>query len=460
MLQAWFQLLDMGLTPMLSRETARYNVGRTDAVSFRQLVRALEYIFFVTAILGGAVLVISSHNIATNWLRVESLSIDDVRTSVVLMSLAVTLRWIGGLYRGIITGFEKFVWLSNFNALAATAKFVLVLPVLIHVSAAPKVFFAYQLGIAVLETGLLLWKAYELRPALKANEAASRGLRPLRGVLRFSLSIAFTSSVWVLVTQSDKLILSKILSLSQYAYFTLGVLVASGVSVLSGPISGALLPRIAKLSAMDDDKELLLLYRKATQLVAFVVVPVAAVLALFSEQLLWAWTGDQIVAAQAAPVLSLYAAGNGILALAAFPYYLQYGKGDMKLHLIGSCLFVLVLVPTLIALTTTYGVTGAGYAWLGANLCYFLLWTPLVHRRFFKNFHTEWILRDVAPPVFLAIITATLIRSVGISASTRATAWCMLLLTGVVVMLVTAAGSSHVRSLVRGRFFNEHNSRL
>jgi len=42
MLQVWFALLDMGLTPTMSRETARYNGGATDALSYRRLVRALE----------------------------------------------------------------------------------------------------------------------------------------------------------------------------------------------------------------------------------------------------------------------------------------------------------------------------------------------------------------------------------------------------------------------------------
>ena len=46
LLQAWFNLLDMGLTPTMARETARYRGGATDALSYRRLVRALEGVFF------------------------------------------------------------------------------------------------------------------------------------------------------------------------------------------------------------------------------------------------------------------------------------------------------------------------------------------------------------------------------------------------------------------------------
>jgi len=54
MLQAWFNLLDVGLTPTIARETARHRGGATDALSYRRLVRALEVVFLAIALMGGA----------------------------------------------------------------------------------------------------------------------------------------------------------------------------------------------------------------------------------------------------------------------------------------------------------------------------------------------------------------------------------------------------------------------
>jgi O-antigen/teichoic acid export membrane protein len=42
MLQAWFGILDLGLTPTIGRETARYRAGVLPALAFRQLYRALQ----------------------------------------------------------------------------------------------------------------------------------------------------------------------------------------------------------------------------------------------------------------------------------------------------------------------------------------------------------------------------------------------------------------------------------
>lgn len=453
MLQAWFQLLDMGLTPTIARETARYNGGAIDALSLRRLLRALEGIFISIAVVGGGAMMAGASAIAGKWLKVQQLPIDQVEHAIMLMAVIVALRWICGLYRSAITGFEQMVWLSGFSIAIATARFVLVIPFLILISNSPVDFFAYQLILAVLEAMALGIKTYRLLPMTVAPNGAPWDWEPLRKVLKFSLSIAFTSSVWVLVTQTDKLVLSKLLPLAEYAYFTLAVLVASGVMVISGPISGALLPRLTKLSAAGDEIGLIQLYRNATQFVAIIAVPVALVLALFSEQVLWAWTADANVVAKAAPVLTLYALGNGILALAAFPYYFQFAKGDMKLHMIGNALFVVFLIPTLLWATWQYGVKGAGYAWLGANACYFFLWIPRVHQRFVKGLHTRWLLHDLGAIVCPAMVAAMLLREFLNWSQDRAEVTIMIMLVGILILAAAAIGSSIGRELIKSKLF-------
>jgi O-antigen/teichoic acid export membrane protein len=97
---------------------------------------------------------------------------------------------------------------------------------------------------------------------------------------------------------------------------------------------------MAKLEAEGDHAGLIRVYRQSTQLVAIIAGAASITVVFCAEPLLWAWTGDKVLAHQAAPVLVLYAIGNGILAVSAFPYYLQYAKGDLWLHLTGNAIFV------------------------------------------------------------------------------------------------------------------------
>jgi len=395
MLQVWFNLLDIGLTPTMARETARFRGGALKPLTYRQFVRALEGIFFGLAIVGGTALFISSGYIARDWLQASVLPIDEVQIAIQLMAIIIAMRWMCGLYRGAISGSEKLVWLSGYNSFIATLRFIGVLPVLIFIAATPVAFFSFQLAVAVLELLGLVFYSYRLFPTVPKGVSIPWSWSPLKPVLKFSLTIAFTSSVWVLVTQTDKLVLSKILPLAEYGYFTLAVLVASGIMMLGGPVSSAIMPRMTKLEAEGDYAGVINVYRQSTQLVAVIAGSVAIILAFFAEPILWAWTGDRVLAHTAAPILILYAVGNCILAVSAFPYYLQYAKGDLRLHLIGNAIFVILLLPTIIWAASQYGGIGAGYVWLGMNLLVFVAWLPFIHRKFAPGLNLKWYVEDV-----------------------------------------------------------------
>jgi O-antigen/teichoic acid export membrane protein len=397
MMQAWFLLLDVGLTPTLSRAASSYAGGSIDALTLRRVLRILEGVFLAVGLTAASLISYGASYISGEWLQVASLDKMQVETAIRLMAIIALLRWATGLYRGVLAGFEKLVWLNALNVLVATFRFALVIPYMVLFGADPVQFFSYQVVVSLVEFGFLSLKAYRLLPQVDDARNAGWNWAPIRGVLKISLTIALTSSIWIAVTQTDKLILSGLIPLTDYAFFALAVSVAGGINIVSAPVSGALLPRLTRLNAEGKHVELLQLYRRASQLVVGVVGPVALFLFFFGEHAIWAWTGDRETAHRTAETLGLYAIGNGLLALAAFPYYLQFAKGDLRLHLIGNLLFAAIYLPILYYLVLRAGVTGAGYAWILANALPLLLWTPVVHRRFMPTAHMRWLILDLLP---------------------------------------------------------------
>lgn len=449
MLQAWFNLLDIGLTPTIARETARHRGGASDALSYRHLVRALEIIFLSVALVGGAALLAGAGYIAHDWLRASELPVGEVHSAIQLMAIVIALRWIAGLYRGAISGAEELVWLGGFNAAVATLRFVGVVPVLLFVGTSPTLFFGYQLVVALTELVVLVVYAYRHFPTVPAGTRLPWDWTPLKPVLRFSLTIAFTSSVWVFVTQTDKLVLSRILPLAEYGYFTLAVLVASGIMILSGPVGNAIMPRMARLEAEGEHSQMIRVYRHATQLVAVVAGAASITMAFGAEALLWAWTGDADLARQSAPTLVLYSLGNGVLAVSAFPYYLQFARGDLRLHVIGNAVFVVLLIPIVIWAATTFGGVGAGYVWLGMNLLSFVAWLPLVHRKFEPGLNLRWYTEDIAVILAATVMAVYVANLVLPPTGSRTNQFLTIVLTGLVGLAAGAAASSAVRARVR-----------
>ncbi len=452
MLQTWFNLLDLGLTPTIARETSRFRGGSLDAHTYRQLVRALEGIFFAIAMIGGITLFLSSDYIANDWLKASLLPTDEVRIAIQLMSVIIAMRWMCGLYRGIISGSERLVLLSGFNSFVATVRFIGILPILIFISASPVIFFWFQMGVAIFELLGLVFLGYHLLPSTLQGDKTPWSWSPIKPILKFSLTIAFTSSVWVLVTQTDKLVLSKILPLAEYGYFTLAVLVASAVMMVSGPISTAIMPRMAKLEAEGEYEQVVLVYRKATQFVAIIAGSVSIIMCLYAEPLLFAWTGDSILAQKAAPILGLYAIGNGVLAVSAFPYYLQYAKGDLRLHLIGNAIFVVLLIPLIIWAANNYGGVGAGWVWLGMNLLAFVAWLPIIHRKFVPGLNLPWYSRDVLVIFTSSFFSAYLLKATLPLTDGRGELIAEILIIGMITMLVAILSSSEAWAMGKMMF--------
>lgn len=453
MLQAFFALLDLGLTPTIARETARYHGGTMTALHYRQLLRALSIIFLGIAFIGGTSLWLLAEHIAYNWLQVESLSMHAVVLAVQIMAVSVALRWLGGLYRGVITGSERLVWLSGFNSVVATLRFPAAFISMWLYGFTPTVFFYHQLAVALLEVLGLYLMGSRLKPVVAAK-AIGWSIHPIKPILKFALTVAFTSSIWVLVTQTDKLILSGILSLAEYGHFTLAVLVASGIMILSAPVSTVIMPRMARLNAEGKHDAMLQVYRDATQVVSVVAGAACMTIAFFAEPLLYAWTGEREIATNAAPILMLYALGNGVLAISSFSYYLQYALGNLHYHLIGNVMNVIMLVPAIVWASSEYGAVGAGWAWLVINWIYLFFWVGYVTRKLVPGLYLTWLFKDVfmvCAPALVGLIVFTLFELDYLFLS-RSEIFAGLLIVGVFSLLAGSLNTNFVKAAVLERY--------
>lgn len=454
MLQGLFALLDFGLTPTISRQTAQYNAGAVAALEFRQLFRSLSIIFALIASVGGGLLFYFNTYIAEHWLKIENLTIADVLFCLQIMAICVALRWMSGLYRGVISGFERIVWLSMINILIATLRFPGVLLYMYYCGFTVKSFFVFQLIVALFEFFLLAAKAYKLLPKLNNKKEISWSLQPVKPLLGFALTIAFTSSIWVLLTQLDKFVLSGILALSEYGYFTLAVLVAGGVLQIGAPISAAIMPRMARLQGEQNYTELKAIYIGATEFVAVVVVTAGIVLAMLAKPVLYVWTGDAFLAEKTAPILQLYALGNAVLALGAFPYYLQYAKGNLRLHFIGNLVTAIVLIPAIIWAAKNYGAIGAGWAWFSIQLAYLILWVSYVHKVIEPRINLQWFKAFLPSICSVSLLCGVVMYSLSFSQQ-RGIALLQIVLVSLICLMVAALSSKQVRNKVQSKLLEK-----
>ena len=245
--------------------------------------------------------------------------------------------------------------------------------------------------------------------------------------------------------------MSGILPLADYGYFTLAVLVAGGILQLSAPISAPIMPRMARLEGEQQHEQMRQVYLNATQFIAVIVVTAGVVLAGVARPVLYAWTGDSNLALQAAPVLQLYALGNALLALAAFPYYLQYAKGNLRYHFIGNIVSVLILVPCIVWAAIHYGAIGAGWVWLLTQLVYLIFWVSYVHRKIEPNINVAWFKSFL--PSLISVSLFVLLASKWVDHSgDRLTILLKIIVISVLSIIIAMLSSVRVLNILKLRF--------
>ena len=404
LLQAWLGLLDMGLTPTLGREMARFTGGNHSAESIRDLMRSVELIALGIAVFIVVGIAFSADWIATTWLKADNLSNHVVRQAFVVMGFVTAIRFFEGVYRSAIVGLQRQVLFNSINSLMATLRAFGSICVLIWVSASIEAFFIWQALVSIATLFILAANTYACLPPGKRGARFS--IEAIRGVWRFAGGMIGITFLALLLTQVDKILLSKLLSLSEYGYYTLAAVVASALFMLISPITQAFYPRLCELHTLGDQPALVNIYHMGAQLVTVLAGSVAIVMILFSETFLRLWTQDTVLAERTAPLLSLLILGNLLNSLMWMPYQTQLAHGWTSLTVRINIIAVAVIVPAILWVTPRYGAEGAAWVWVALNAGYVLIGVQFMYRHILRAEKWAWYWNDVVKPLVAGLIVA------------------------------------------------------
>lgn len=442
LLYMWLTLLDMGMTPTLSREMARYTAGAHNAQSIRDLLRTLEFICIALSVVLFAVLHLCGNWLASHWLHTEKLPVAELANAISLMGLVVALRFIEGLYRGAIIGLQQQVWLNIASAALATLRSGGAVFVLIWVAPTIDIFFFWQ-GVASLVSIITFMIAtYHHLPSTK--HSAQFSLVQLKTVWRFAGGMVILTLLSLLLTQIDKIILSRLLNLEMFGYYTLAGTVTATLNYLIIPVTQAYSPRFTELVTQNDVAGLIKAYHQSAQLISVLIIPATLILVFFGKNLLLLWTGNALLAENVAPLLILLALGTMLNGIIHIPYILTVAYGWTKFSIYQNSVAVLILVPSMIWAIARYGTIGAAWIWLILNMGYILIGVHFMYRRLLSTEKWQWYGKDIILPSSGAIVTMWLCMSVQPAIENKLLWFIWLLITGTLMVASAWITSSNL----------------
>jgi O-antigen/teichoic acid export membrane protein len=397
-------LLDLGMSNTLNREMARLSALEGRQQEMRNLIRTLEIIYWGVAVFAGIAVALLSPVIAHHWVKAEQLSGTTVAQALLMMGLAITLQMPIGFYSGGLMGLQRQVLLNAIVIATSTLRGIGAVLILWLVSPTIQAYFLWQIVVSIINA-LLLAMFLKRRLHFGDNKAVFQK-ELFEGIWKFSAGMSGISILAVILTQMDKVILSRMLSLEMFGYYTLAWAVASSLAGVFTAVFSSIYPRFTQLVSINDQDELKRLYHESCQFISVLILPAAIVIALFSKELLLLWTQSPTKTENAYLLVSILICGTALNGLMYLPYALQLSFGWTSLSFLKNIIAVIILVPLIIYMAICYGVVGAASVWFVLNFGYVLFEIPVMHLRLLRKEKWRWYLQDVCLPLTVCLLVA------------------------------------------------------
>ncbi len=443
-LQILFGLLDIGLRPALSREMARSTAGVTKGEVLRDLLRSVEAISVGTALFTAGAIGALSGWLAHEWVRPDALSPETVAHAFLLMGVVTGLRFMEGLYTACLVGLQRQVLENGLSSAMAGLRALGAVGVLMFVSNSILAFFVWQVFVSLLTSVLLGVATYRRLPP--AGRPARFSWPALRSIWRFAAGTLAIMVLSIILTQADKVILSRLLPLETFGYYVLAAVVAGSLTSVAAPITTAFYPRFTHLVAMKDEVGLRTAYHQASQLIAVVAGSVAITLIAFAEPLLLIWTGDARLASAVAPIMAFLVLGTLFNSLMMNPYHLQLAHGWLSLSIQINIVAVLIVIPGILLAVPRFGAVGAAAIWAGLNTGYLLVGIGLMHRRLLPEEKWKWYLHDNLAPLGAGASVAIALRFIAPDLPDRALLFLQTFICAGLILVATVLAAPETRT--------------
>jgi len=398
-LQTIFGLLDLGLGAGLNREIARLSTMEGGDDERRDLLATFDLIGVVIGIAVIVIVYFAAPFIAYRWVNATELPRSAIVDAIRMIAVIIGLQLPIGFYQGGMSGLEKqvlsnmlWIGLQTIRGLGAVLALMLVAPTV-------RVFFAWQLVVTML---IALVYGFVLHRLVDRKLGWGRPRRDLlKRVWRYSAGWIGNSVGTSFLGLADKVVLSRILTLKDFGYYTFASYGATLLLNLIMSVSEAFFPRFNRLIARNDEAGLAIEYRRGNQTLASLLIPVACVLLFFSREAVFVWTRDATLTDATATLMAIFVAGITLFGTAHIAYVAALSKGMFRTTMKMTAVLSIICVPALLIVPKYYGVIGAAVVWAVMNGGRVAV-VPLLHQRYIAGEGRMWLKQALVAPLIAA----------------------------------------------------------
>jgi O-antigen/teichoic acid export membrane protein len=409
-LTASLAILDMGLGTAISRQISVLNSQPNNKQSIIDLVYSVEIIYWVISLVIGIAIISLSSIIAKDWLIANTLPTNTIYKSIVLMGCVFAFSFPLSIYTGVLNSLEFQISNAIILLITTILRTLGVIFVLNYISPTIEIFFIWQLFISICTIFSIRIYLWSLLNKSNAKTKPKFSKIQLQNIYHFAAGMAGISFITFFLSQFDKIIVSKYLTLDYVGYYGLAFTVGGAITQVITPLYPIVFPRFSALITNNRQEELIELYHKCCKWISIIVMPIGLTMILFSKDILLLWTHNEKLSSITSPILQIITAGTICNSLIWVPYWYQLAKGITKFTLYQNLIASIILIPLLFWWVNAYGALGASYVWLAVNAGYVVFSIPIFHTKYMKGQLKIWYLNDNLYSIIISSFIVSLLK--------------------------------------------------
>lgn len=396
-LQVLLGTLDLGISATVTKVVSSDHSDGRSASS--DAVNTASSVYWIIALLISVLLWWNASKVATFWLSRTHLDPSIVALGIQIIAVYLGLRWPVAFYAGVISGLQRMDVLNMIKAGVQTLRLVGGIVVLFFGAdlVAFLVWFAVSSAVELFAYATV---TYRLLPTVRRWPFFS--LRSFKDIWKYSASMNLIALTALILSQADRLAVTKFLSLEALGFFSIAYSAASAISLLQSAINSASFPAFAQSFSTGHHSELLSRYAKASQIMGLVVALPCFALIFFGHEILQQWISEK-VADEAAATMAWLALGFFFNAMVSNAYTAAVACDQPGLPLKINLFAMMFYLPGLYWLVHHYGINGAAAAYAALNAYYLFTLLPLVQTKVMKRGTGAWLRANFLPFLLVGI---------------------------------------------------------
>lgn len=352
--------LDLGIGRALTQSVGKL-IGKNDLDSIPAVLATASRITLFAGLAGGLIIAAAALLGAAGLIRSTTVARSEIQTCLLLLAIALPAQAMSATYKGLNEAFLNFRAISILRAALGALNFGGPFLISLYTQELPLIIGSL---VASRLLALLIYKklANDCLPAgrtgnYRYSAATARSLFSFGGWLTVS------SIVSPVLIQADRFVIAATISAAAVFVYVLPYEMVVQSLVVVGAISTVIFPELTRL-VHDSPEKWIPYFKKWLWRVAALMAAVCSLIALTLPFILPLWIKTNLNP-ESIVIGQILCAGVFANSIGAMFYALLHAQGKArttaKLHLIELPLFLLALF----LLTSTIGVVGAAYAWLG-----------------------------------------------------------------------------------------------